>query len=242
MFLAGTAIDPASRTATGFTITGATYSLEVSGTLLQYDAGGALTGGTLRQASLRDLASGDIVFITRANLGFLDGAAFQTLLDLAATNRTAAIASLHQTFLGQSFYSIRTETGGFMDGYARDDTLEGSFRDDILVGRGGNDSYFLGAGDDVAIAGDGDDLIFGFQGNKLILAGNGNNRVDIDTVGSFLAAGSVTVESGSDPLALLLAAQVLQPGGLAFDFGDGDRLWLVGLSDVTALAADTILI
>ncbi|MEL6600506.1 MAG: cadherin-like domain-containing protein, partial [Pseudomonadota bacterium] len=137
------------------------------------------------------------------------------------------------------------------------DALFGGAGDDILNGGAGNDLIFGGRGADTIFGGEGNDLIFAGGGGGLVDGGAGNDRIFAgrgldtfyfgsgsgrDTIYGFSTGGRRSfiegdeirigvegVENYSD----LLTFASEERGGVLFDFGDGDELFLAG----TRLAA-----
>jgi Ca2+-binding RTX toxin-like protein len=129
-----------------------------------------------------------------------------------------------------------TFTGGanddFLSGGANDDTLFGDDGNDVLQGNDGNDQIYGGAGDDYLIGGQGQDTFY--FGN-----GDGSDRVlDFQVSSSrnrsFIAGDQLAIGvDGIGSFEDLLAFASQETGGVLFDFGNGDELFLQG----TQLAA-----
>ncbi len=131
-----------------------------------------------------------------------------------------------------------------------DDVLRAGSGDDVLLGAGGNDKLNGGSGDDVLFGGRGEDRIAGGKGDDVLFGGRGSDTFIFKSGdGSDYIADYQPGRSGrrfsiaGDELRIsvagisdfddLLAVGQNEWGGVRFDFGDGDELFLSG----TRLAA-----
>jgi Ca2+-binding RTX toxin-like protein len=147
----------------------------------------------------------------------------------------------------------------YLDGGAGNDALFGGRGRDTIIGGDGNDALFGGRGRDTLNGGNGSDFLFGGRGNDTIAGGAGNDALfggrgqdtfqfetgdgsdviyDFENTrsnrrrtipGDEIALSVNGIESFSD----LLQTASQQRGGVLFDFGGGDELFLRG----TRLAA-----
>ena len=128
-------------------------------------------------------------------------------------------------------------------GGADADVLVGRAGDDHLYGEGGRDALWGGAGADGLYGGAGDDTMFGGGGADRFVYGEGHDVVldftfGVDTLilaGAFEAAPR-TLRQREDFQALVTdeVAEFATGFGSTFDFGDGDRLTLLGAGDLFA--------
>ena len=128
-----------------------------------------------------------------------------------------------------------------LNGGAGNDGLYGGNGDDIIGGGAGNDTIFAGNGDDTITGGTGDDRIYGGSGQDsfFFAEGDGSDIIygfDVSRSGrrSFIEGDQINlsvdnVQSFDD----LLNYASQENGGVLFDFGDGDEIFLSG----TQLAA-----
>ncbi len=141
-------------------------------------------------------------------------------------------------------------------GNSGDDTLYGNFGSDSLSGGSGADALFGGTGDDTLRGGGGGDRLLGNQGVDVLEGGAGD-----DTLRGGSLADTFIFDRGCDR-DLLLDYEVdrdtlrfstdlvganqtgqsvvnrfasFAPDGVRFDFGEGDMLFLRGLTEVSAL-------
>ena len=128
-----------------------------------------------------------------------------------------------------------------LDGGTGNDSLFGGFGSDTLLGGDGDDAIFAGFGGDEIDGGAGSDRIFGGRGSDVFTFGEGSGAdsiygFDVARSGrrSFIPGDEVRLGvDGVDSFADLLAFGQNVGGGVLFDFGDGDSLFLSG----TQLAA-----
>ena len=156
-----------------------------------------------------------------------------------------------------------TSFGGSGDDYisggAGDDRLFGRDGADRLFGGTGADRIMSGTGNDFIDAGEGDDLVFGGDGDDVIYGGAGDDMLfggaGLDTFHyrtgdgrdriqdyqtpqarrrSFIAGDEIVLGvEGIESFEDLMAVASQEAGGVLFDFGNGDELFLAG----TRLAA-----
>jgi len=126
----------------------------------------------------------------------------------------------------------------YLDGGTGDDLLLGGRGSDTVMGGAGDDLIFGGSGQDVLSGGAGDDLIFGGRGSDTFTFSTGDGS---DVVFGFSASRRSFIPGdelrlnvdGIDSYDDLLGAATQTWGGVLFDFGNGDEVFLAG----TRLAA-----
>ncbi len=149
------------------------------------------------------------------------------------------------------------------------DTLIGGNGADLLLGRGGNDILIGGAGPDILMGGAGHDDLRGGDGHDLLIGGEGDDWLDGGNGNDVLIGGAgadtfifnrghdhiVDFEQGIDRIILdarlwtgLTSAQDLlfvygrhEDARVTIDFGNGDVLWIDGVTDFARLADDIAL-
>ena len=154
-------------------------------------------------------------------------------------------------------------------GTSRNNTLTGQSGNDLILGRDGNDALIGGAGADILIGGRGRDDLRGGAGHDLLIGGDGNDRLDGGTGNDTLIGGAgadtflfnggqdliADFEQGIDRIilgpevwtGLTTAADVLyiygqwDAGRATIDFGDGNILWVDGVTDFSSFANDIAL-
>lgn len=153
---------------------------------------------------------------------------------------------LNDVFDGGDGDDVAFASGGAdsVSGGAGNDTLFGGGGNDTIRGGSGADEIFDGAGNDVVDAGQNADLIRSGEGNDSLTGGSGadsfffaNNHGD-DVVNDFSIsqdtlniAGTVAdFSSASDVTAASSNSTVSGSSGLLIDTGDGNSIFLVGLS------------
>jgi Ca2+-binding RTX toxin-like protein len=152
---------------------------------------------------------------------------------LDALEQQGGAAQFDQSSLGGLVDSnFGTSGNDRMIGDTGSDVLEGAAGDDLLRGGAGSDSLRGGTGDDVLFGGDGRDSFY-------FAEGDGSDRIydfDVSRAGrrSFIAGDEIKLSvSDIDSFEDLVAIGSDQDGGVLFDFGNGDELFLAG----TQLAA-----
>ncbi|MCJ9430807.1 VCBS domain-containing protein, partial [Kordiimonas marina] len=145
-------------------------------------------------------------------------------------------------------------------GSGGNDVIGGNADNDYLKGLGGNDTLYGNSGDDTLKGGNGDDLLYNGQGNDSVEGGNGNDTlwagagndtlIGGDGADSFVFghhAGDDVItdfDMSQDSLDLHLrgitsaaaltdsasAATISGQAGLLIDLGNGESVFLVGLS------------
>ena len=130
-----------------------------------------------------------------------------------------------------------------LHGEAGDDLLVAGGGDDLLRGGKGDDMLVGGAGDDVLNGGEGDDHLIDLVGADDFRYGGGADSIvgfDVDedtlTLTDAVIAGGGELRTRSDFAALAedVDARATDFGGVVFEFGDGDRLTLLGTDDLLA--------
>jgi len=132
-----------------------------------------------------------------------------------------------------------------------DDTVFGSGGDDLIDGGDGDDLVFGGTGDDSTTGGAGDDTLWAGSGNDLLTGGTGEDQFAFganagnDTINDFeiahdtlfFGASIVGIDSVDDVIAAATATTQAGNLGVLIDLGDGNSLFLVGLTlgDLSAL-------
>jgi Ca2+-binding RTX toxin-like protein len=137
---------------------------------------------------------------------------------------------------------------------AGDGVLYGGTGADRLIGSGGNDRIYGAWGNDRLSGGNGNDRLSGDQGNDYLVGGSGADifvfRADGDTdriedyditldrlfIEAFLTSGETNAANVVNNYASLLGADTV------FDFGAGDVLTLMGLTDLTGLSYTLVFI
>lgn len=132
-------------------------------------------------------------------------------------------------------------------------TLFGQNGNDQMNGAGGDDRLYGGAGNDFLNGGAGNDTLRGDQGNDFILGGAGaDNFVFQANTGADIVADislaedhlllSIGLTKGiTDPVEIVNQFASIVGGKTILDFGDGDSVVLVGVTNMSALS-DMILI
>ncbi|WP_299152538.1 calcium-binding protein [uncultured Tateyamaria sp.] len=129
----------------------------------------------------------------------------------------------------------------FVSGGRGRDVLFGGSGADTIDGGQGRDTIFGESGDDVIRGGAGRDALFGGRGSDRFEFGTGDGRdtiydfeVSRATRRSFIEGDEIALRvEGIESFDDLLGSARETRGGVLFDFGDGDRLFLAG----TQLAA-----
>ncbi|WP_420863496.1 calcium-binding protein [Algirhabdus cladophorae] len=119
-------------------------------------------------------------------------------------------------------------------GQAGDDTITGGRGDDALYGNSGNDTLSGAGGNDLIHGGGGDDTMYGGTGVDTFVYTSGQDTI-FDFAGDVLQLKD-TLWDGAD----LTATQILDfasviDGDTVFDFGDGNTLRLIGITDPATL-------
>lgn len=143
--------------------------------------------------------------------------------------------------------------GGRAGGESSNDTLRGgngddlilaSADDDVVAGDDGNDTLFGGAGDDTINGGNGDDILWAGGGNDDLTGGtgsdiftfgdvSGNDTVNDFTVGEDtldLRFASTEFASVAEVRAAAMNAVQDSQSGVLIDLGDGDSVFIVGIT------------
>lgn len=172
------------------------------------------------------------------------------------------------TLLGQSGNDTLNGDGGddILKGHNGADTLDGGLGNDTLTGgadrdeiiggkgqdklRGGteNDKLFGGVGADTLRGQDGNDQLSGQAGNDILTGGAGSDLFIFDggkdRIKDF-ADDTDTVRLDTTALGLggmskkqVLALASVDGSDIVFNFGSGNKLWLEGITDISALSND----
>ncbi|WP_199249486.1 calcium-binding protein [[Phormidium] sp. ETS-05] len=113
----------------------------------------------------------------------------------------------------------------FLRGGQGDDILYGDDGNDILNGNRGNDDVRGGNGNDVLRGGEGNDTLTGGDGNDILMGDKGSDFLTGDAgADQFILRGDVTVENAA-----------LAPRILDFNAGQGDRIGLAAVADITTI-------
>ncbi|MEQ1711284.1 MAG: hypothetical protein ABL908_07775, partial [Hyphomicrobium sp.] len=131
-------------------------------------------------------------------------------------------------------------------GGAGDDLLLAGAGNDDARGSAGDDTILAGAGNDVITGGSGDDVLFGGSGSDIFVFGAGDGADQIFDYETPRAGRVITVAGdrialsfdGVDSFEQLLGLAQEQDGGVLFDFGNGDELFLRG-TQLSALDRNT---
>lgn len=120
------------------------------------------------------------------------------------------------------------------------DKLIGGSGNDTLNGNAGKDKLFGGTGGDRLDGGAGNDTMLGGAGSDTFVFSSGKDKIkdfslaeDHLVLQSSLWPGTLTVAEVFDAYAVVTGSKV------HFDFGSGNHLWLVGVTDLAGLAALT---
>lgn len=127
-----------------------------------------------------------------------------------------------------------------------DDRLDGGHGDDLLIAGGGNNRLDGGSGDDLLIGSDGDDWLHGGRGDDMLFGGAGADTFVYSKGHDWI----IDYEQGIDRLVmgpeawtgLTSVADLLFVYGswdgfrATFDFGDGNVLWVDGVTDYASFA------
>jgi len=108
-----------------------------------------------------------------------------------------------------------------------------------LSGGSGNDHLVGNAGHDTLDGGTGNDVLFGGIGADVFVFSNGDDQIlDFGTIDTLRLDSDLL---GGDPLTLEQLADYRTAGpdgSLVFDFGDGNRLELIGVDNINLLNGD----
>jgi Ca2+-binding RTX toxin-like protein len=140
-------------------------------------------------------------------------------------------------------------TNDVLSGGEGDDRIYASAGNDVVYGNADNDELYGGSGNDTVGGGGGHDTIYGGTGNDLITGGTGDDMFRFaqgsgaDTITDFRTADDTLVLTGYsgrfDSLSEILTGAIVtsQGGktGLLIDLGEGDSLFLVGITSIAGL-------
>lgn len=131
------------------------------------------------------------------------------------------------------------------------DTIFGGSENDTINGGNGADDIFNGAGNDIVNAGAGadtirsaagDDTLTGGGGNdtSIFRAGHGNDRITDFSLGSDSLLLSSDANGGVNPLDSATQTVVSGQSGLLITTGDGDSIFLVGITQQQASSINVV--
>ncbi|WP_417267838.1 S8 family serine peptidase [Celeribacter baekdonensis] len=133
-----------------------------------------------------------------------------------------------------------------------DGVLFGNTGADRLIGNSGNDRIYGDQGNDKISAGNGIDTIVGGAGNDYMVGGNGADKFvfyqndGADRIEDFeLGQDRLFLDSdiaGTDIDALVANYADVVGGNIVFDFGDGNTITLIGVTDIDNIADDILII
>ncbi|MGB3407200.1 MAG: hypothetical protein WBA67_06865, partial [Jannaschia sp.] len=123
-----------------------------------------------------------------------------------------------------------------ISGGAVRDRIYGGNGNDVLLGGDGNDFIKGGSGRDTISGGAGNDKLFGGDGSDVFRfsSGDGSDMIrDFETAKfkrrTFIEGDEIELRvEGIDSFGALLAVASEERGGVLFDFGNGDELFLAG--------------
>lgn len=157
-----------------------------------------------------------------------------TVVDLVLTARNTGDAA------GDSYVSVENVLTGSGDdrifGNGQGNELRGNLGDDALYGRNGNDKLFGGGGNDTLNGGGGDDTLIGGAGADQFIFNAGADKVlGFDDAADRIGVDGALLAPGDSTALDVLAYASVVGGNAVFDFGSGNMLTLVGVTDLTAL-------
>jgi Ca2+-binding RTX toxin-like protein len=134
-----------------------------------------------------------------------------------------------------------------LDGGTHGDRLLGGPDNDRLLGRAGNDQLLGGDGGDTLYGGNGrdrldggahDDRLHGGAGADVFVFNGGRDRIDDfrPAQGDRLLLDGNLWRGNLQPQEVIRRFSDQRDGGVSLDFGDGDRLWIEGLSRSSVLS------
>ncbi|GGE54902.1 calcium-binding protein [Actibacterium pelagium] len=148
---------------------------------------------------------------------------------------------------GDTYDSIEDLAGGFygdsLRGDAQDNRLFGREGNDLLYGRQGNDYLNGGAHSDRLEGGAGNDTLRGGQNSDWFVYSAGADIVEDFTEAhdDFLYIDDLLWGQAPKTAAEVLDYASLGPNGAVFDFGSGNTLTLLNVTDIAALEDDIII-
>jgi Ca2+-binding RTX toxin-like protein len=120
-------------------------------------------------------------------------------------------------------------------GEGDDPYLNGNLGNDYLLGEAGADTVYGGQGADTLLGGAGDDRLSGDLGDDLMTGGAGADRFVLRSNGGLNVVTDFNAAEGDRvvlaPGAAYVASQV--NGFLSYELGDGSRIVLLGVSDIS---------
>lgn len=213
------------------------------------DPDGALIAGTQGNDTLNGAAGSDTLYGRMGDDRIVAGAGDDSVFGGAGTDDLNAGDGADVVRGGSG--ADRADGGAAEDmifGGLGTDQLSGGTGDDVIFGNADADTISGGSGEDMLDGGAGEDRLDGGQGNDQLRGGSQSDVFvyapsgDVDTILDFrhgldvLDLTSFGFASASEALALASD----RGSNLAFDFGDGDELIVLG-ADHTRMAGDLLL-
>lgn len=150
----------------------------------------------------------------------------------------------------------------YIDGGPGDDSLYGNIGADTLIGGDGHDFLSGATGDDWLIGGNGNDSLYGNQGVDRINGGAGDDLLrggtlrdtfvfnpgfGADTITDFedfqdILEVNTDLTNATDAQSLLSAHGRMVDAGVELDFGSGNTILLEGISDLSSLTDNFVLV
>ncbi|MCC7271180.1 MAG: hypothetical protein IT561_00830 [Alphaproteobacteria bacterium] len=202
-----------TRSANAIQISTPAGGIQLIGGSFAYDAGGALTGGTITSIEVPSSYS-------------LDGLALG-YATYAVLLKTGGALAARGALLGGDDAIAGSQAGDRLLGFDGDDTIAGGFGNDDINGNRGDDDVSGDDGADTVMGGQGADHVRGDAGDDLVAGSRGNDTVD-GGAGADLVYGGQENDvliggDGADRLSGDLGDDVLygQLGADTFYFGPG---------------------
>lgn len=133
-----------------------------------------------------------------------------------------------------------------------DGVLFGNTGADRLIGNSGNDRMYGDQGNDTLSAGNGNDTVVGGAGNDYMLGGNGADKFvfyendGADRIADYeIGVDRLFIDgtiAGTDINALVSNYADVVDGNIVFDFGGGNTISLLGVTDIGSIANDILII
>ncbi|WP_190325621.1 calcium-binding protein [Salipiger aestuarii] len=132
-----------------------------------------------------------------------------------------------------------------MNGVSSEKALYGKAGADFLFAHGGDDTVTGGAGNDTLFGGYGADRLTGGADADTFVseAGSGRDMIDDFEAGrDRLVFSSLLTDGRTDEAAVLADCATTFSGAVLFDFGEGNALWLTGVSSTYGLGSDMLIV